>query len=478
MKKASVGAIVLAAGLGTRMKSAQAKVLHCLGGKPLIAYPLAALRRIGVDPIVVVVGYQAEQVQAACAPFAVRFARQEEQRGTGHAARMAASALRDFDGDLLVIYGDLPFLRPDTFRGLIRAHKRAKAVVSLLTETVENPSSFGRIVRDAKHRVVGIVEDKDCSAEQRQIREINVGVYCVNSRFLFDALKRLKTANVQGEYYLTDIIEIARRKKLPIAAAAATLGEGAQISSRSDLAALEKMQRERINAHWMGEGVTLEDPATIYIGPDVEIGQDTVIGPNVILRGSTRIGKSCRFDGGDFITDCEIGDGAHIKLSVVMNESEVGRDVMVGPFAQIRPGTKLGDRVCIGDFVETKKAIIGAGTKASHLAYLGDTEIGPGTNIGAGTITCNYDGFQKNKTIIGARVQVGSDSQLVAPVTIGDDAYIATGTTVRADVPAGALVFNVKRELVREGWVAARRARAGATKKEEATAPTVKADAR
>ena len=475
MKKASVGAIVLAAGLGTRMKSAQAKVLHRLGGKPLIAYPLAALRKIGVDPIVVVVGYQAEPVQAACAPFGVRFAVQEEQRGTGHAARMAAPALRGFDGDLLVIYGDLPFLRPDTFRALIRAHKRSQAVVSLLTETVDDPSSFGRIVRDAQRRVVGIVEEKDCSPEQRAIREINVGVYCVQSGFLFEALKKLKTANAQGEYYLTDIIESARRRKLPIAAAAATAGEGAQISSRRDLAALEQIQRERINAHWMAEGVTLEDPATTYIGPDVEIGQDTVIGPGVILRGRTRIGKGCGFDGNDFITDCEIGDGAHVKLSVVMSESEVGRDALVGPFANIRPGTKLGDRVCIGDFVETKKAILGAGTKASHLAYLGDTEIGAGTNIGAGTITCNYDGFNKNKTIIGARVQVGSDSQLVAPVTIGDDAYIATGTTVRADVPAGALVFNVKRELVREGWVAARRARAGRTAAEAGAKAEAKA---
>jgi len=440
------------------MKSAQAKVLHHLGGKPLIAYPLAALRRIGVDPVVVVVGYQADQVRAVCTPFGARFAVQREQRGTGHATRMAAAALRDFDGDLLLIYGDLPFLRPQTFRALIRAHQKAAAAVSVLTESVAEPTSFGRIVRDDKGRVCGIVEERDCSPEQRRIREINVGVYCASSRFLFDALKKLKTANAQGEYYLTDIIEIARRRGLPIAAAPATMGEGAQISSRADLAALEKIQRERINMQWMAAGVTLEDPASTYIGPDVQIGQDTIIGPGVILRGHTRIGKDCCLDGNSLITDCVVGDRVHVKLSVVMAESEVGSDTLVGPFAQIRPGTRLGRGVHIGNFVETKKAIIGAGTKANHLAYLGDTDIGENTNIGAGTITCNYDGFRKHKTTIGARVQVGSDSQLVAPVTIGDDAYIATGTTVRGDVPAGALIFNVKRDLTREGWVAAKRA--------------------
>lgn len=454
-----VGAVVLAAGLGTRMRSQRAKVLHHLGGKPLIAYPLAALRQIGVDPIVVVVGYQAEHVKEACAPFAAQFALQKEQRGTGHATRMAASALRDFDGDLLLIYGDLPFLRPQTFRGLIRAHQRAKAAVSLLTETVTDPTSFGRIVRDARGRVQGIVEDRDCTPEQREIHEINVGVYCADSRFLFDALKKLKTTNAQGEYYLTDIIEMARRRGLGIAAAPATLGEGAQISSRADLAALEAIQRQRINAHWMAEGVTLVDPSTTYIGPDVKIGQDTVIGPNVTLAGHTEVGRDCRFDGSAFIRDCRIAAGVHIRFGVVMNESTIGREALIGPFAQIRPDSELGERVHIGNFVETKKARVGAGTKANHLAYLGDAEIGTDTNIGAGTITCNYDGFRKHQTIIGARVQVGSDSQLVAPVRIGDDAYIATGTTVRDDVPPGALVFNVKRDLVRDGWVAARRAR-------------------
>jgi bifunctional UDP-N-acetylglucosamine pyrophosphorylase/glucosamine-1-phosphate N-acetyltransferase len=454
-----VGAIVLAAGLGTRMKSAQAKVLHRLGGRPLITYPLTALRSIGVDPIVVVVGYQADAVRAACTPFGVRFAVQTEQRGTGHATQMARSALRDFSGDLMVLYGDLPFLRPESFRRLIAAHQRGRAAVSLLTEALDDPSGFGRIVRNGQGRVIGIVEDRDCSPMQRAIREVNVGVYCVDADFLFRALERLKPTNAQGELYLTDIVAVAHAQNARIGDAPAAAGEGAQISSRADLAAREKTLRDEINSKWMAAGVTLEDPATTYIGPDVQIGRDTVIGPNVILRGKTRIGAESRIDGTALIIDSAVGDKAHIKLGVVMTEAWLDDQVQVGPFAQLRPGTRLGTRVHIGDFVETKNAVIGAGSKAMHHAYLGDAEIGTDANIGAGTITCNYDGFKKSRTVIGNRVQVGSDSQLVAPVTVGDDAYIATATTVRKDVRAGALVFNSKTEVQRSGWVAARRAR-------------------
>jgi bifunctional UDP-N-acetylglucosamine pyrophosphorylase/glucosamine-1-phosphate N-acetyltransferase len=454
-----VGAIVLAAGLGTRMNSSHAKVLHRLGGRPLIGYPLSALRAAGVDPIVVVVGYQADAVRAACAPYDARFALQTEQKGTGHAARAAQSVLGDFAGDLLLVNGDLPFLRSETFRGLIAAHRRAGAPVSLLTEHIDEPAGFGRIVRDASGQVVRIVEERDCTPDERAIREINVGVYCADARWLFRTLQRLEPTNAQAELYLTDIIALARADGARIGDAPATGGEGAQISNREDLAAREKTLRDTINRQWMAAGVTLEDPATAYIGPDVHIGRDTVIGPNVILRGTTRIGDACRIDGSALITDATIGSTVHVKFGVVITEAEVGDGAQVGPFAQLRPGTRLGARVHIGDFVETKNAVIGAGTKAMHLAYLGDAEIGQDANIGAGTITCNYDGFRKHRTVIGARVQVGSDSQLVAPVTIGDDAYLATGTTVRKDVPAGALVFNTKIERLRPGWVAARRAR-------------------
>jgi bifunctional UDP-N-acetylglucosamine pyrophosphorylase/glucosamine-1-phosphate N-acetyltransferase len=465
-----VGAIVLAAGLGTRMKSAQAKVLHRLGGRPLIAYPLAGLRSIGVDPIVVIVGHQADAVREACAPYNVRFAVQTQQKGTGHAAQMARAALRDFSGDLLLIYGDLPFLRAQSFRGLIAAHQRTRAAVSLLTEIVDDPSGFGRIARNGQGRVVGIVEDRDCSPVQRAIHEVNVGVYCVDADFLFHALERLKPTNAQGELYLTDIVGLAQAQNARIGDAPATAGEGAQISTRADLAAREKTLRDEINAKWMAAGVTLEDPATTYIDPDVQIGRDTVIGPNVILRGTTRIGQQCRFDGTAVITDATIADKVHVKFGVVMTEARLDDEVQVGPFAQLRPGTRLAKRVHIGDFVETKSAVIGAGTKAMHHAYLGDTEIGTDTNIGAGTITCNYDGFRKHRTVIGDRVQIGSDSQLVAPVTVGDDAYVATGTTVRNDVRAGALVFTSKTERQRPGWVAARRA-SEAKRQRRATPP-------
>ncbi|HVM98465.1 MAG TPA: bifunctional UDP-N-acetylglucosamine diphosphorylase/glucosamine-1-phosphate N-acetyltransferase GlmU [Candidatus Acidoferrales bacterium] len=456
-RKRAVGAVVLAGGLGTRMRSQTAKVLHALGGRPLISYPLAALRAAKVDPIVVIVGHQAHAVRDACAPYNVRTALQREQRGTGHAVAMARSALGDFHGDLLLVYGDLPFLRPETFRRLATEHQRAGAAVSLLTETVDNPSSFGRIARDPAGRVIGIVEERDCTAEQRKIREINVGVYCADSDFLFSALRRLKPNNVQGELYLTDIIAIARNDGARIAAAAATSGEGTQISDRRDLAACEQILRDKLVRHWMDAGVTFEDPAGAYIGPDVKIGRDTIIGPNAILRGATTIGRDCRIDGSCMIKDSKIGDRVHVRLGVVINEAEVAADVLIGPFAQLRPGTKLGAQVHIGNFVETKNALLKRGVKANHLAYLGDTEIGDATNIGAGTITCNYDGFVKARTVIGKRVQVGSDSQLIAPISIGDDVYIATGTTVRKDVAAGALVFNPKPQMERDGWTAVKR---------------------
>ncbi|MFI5364458.1 MAG: bifunctional UDP-N-acetylglucosamine diphosphorylase/glucosamine-1-phosphate N-acetyltransferase GlmU [Candidatus Binatia bacterium] len=462
---------MLAAGLGTRMKSARAKVLHHLGGKPLIAYPLAALRRVGVDPIVVVVGYQADAVRAACAPFDTRFAVQTEQKGTGDATRAAQAALRGFTGDLVLVYGDLPFLCPDTFQHLIAAHRRARATVSLLTERLDDPAGFGRIVRDADGQIARIVEDRDATDAQRGIREVNVGVYCADADFLFQALAQLRPANAQAELYLTDIVASARAHGARVADAQTAPGEAAQISSRLDLAAREKTLRDEINRKWMAEGVTLEDPATAYIGPDVTIGCDTVIGPNVTLRGRTRLGDGCRLDGSALITDAVVGDRAYIKFGVVMTEATLADDVQVGPFAQLRPGTTLGARVHIGNFVETKKAAVGAGAKAMHLAYLGDTEIGAATNIGAGTITCNYDGFRKQRTTIGARVQVGSDSTLVAPVTIGDDAYVATATTVRKDVPPGALVFNPRDQAQRLGWVAARRAREAAPAAAPPTAP-------
>ncbi len=454
--KRKLGAIVLAAGLGTRMRSSRAKVLHELGGKPMIAYPLAALRALEVDPIVVIVGHQEEEVRRACAPFGVQFARQVEQKGTGHAVRMAAPLLKGFEGDLLLVNGDLPFLADTSYRALVKAHVKARAAVSLLTARVARPFGFGRIVRE-DGRVVGIVEEKDASEAQRLIDEVNVGLYCADASFLFPALKRLQPNNAQGEYYLTDVIAMARQRGLPIASAEGHESEGAQVSTMADLADREAELRQRINRQWMLAGVTLIDPATTYIGPDVVIGADTVIGPNVILRGRTRIGRQCRLDGTALLTDTTVADGVHVKFGVVATEATIGAAAQIGPFAQLRPGTDLGENVHIGNFVETKQARLGRGTKANHLAYLGDAEIGSETNIGAGTITCNYDGFRKHRTVIGDRVQVGSDTTLVAPLRVGDDAYIATASTVRKDVAEGVLFFNVRRDMERPGWVESRR---------------------
>ena len=461
----------MAAGLGTRMRSRTAKVLHHVAGLPLIRYPLRALAAIGAQPLIIVIGHQAEEVIAACGGAGVGFAHQGEPRGTGHAVR-CADQLRRFDGDVLILPSDLPLLRVETLRALVAAHRGADAALSLLTATVADAHGYGRIVR-AGGRIVRVVEQRDAGPAEDAVREINVGVYCAAASFLFPALDRLTPDNAQGELYLTDIVAMAAADGRVIADAPVDESEVMQVSSRMDLAAVERALRLRLAHRWMAEGVTLEDPDTAYIGPDVVIGRDTIIGPNVMLRGRTHIGTDCRLDGSALIVDSTVGDHTHIRLGVVATEARIGDRCLVGPFAQLRPGTHLGSEVHIGDFVETKNAIIGAGTKANHLAYIGDAEIGRDANVGAGTITCNYDGFRKHRTIIGDRVQIGSDSQLIAPVTVGDDAYIATGTTVRDDVPAGALAYTTKEQRHRAGWVAARRKREGqAGSPPRANAPT------
>jgi bifunctional UDP-N-acetylglucosamine pyrophosphorylase/glucosamine-1-phosphate N-acetyltransferase len=458
----SPAAIVLAAGRSTRFRSSQSKLVHPLGGKPMIQWLLGAVREAGASPVVVVLGHGAEEVKAACGAGIV-FAYQKEQRGTGHAVLAAAPSLAGFSGDVLVLYADLPLLRVETLRRLIETHRRTGATLTVTTAVLANPHGWGRIVRDEDGRVMGIVEERDADAEIRGVREVNVGLYCMSAKFLFDALHEVKPDNAQGEIYLTDIVAVAVRRGASVADAPVDASEVGQINSRGELAEMEKSLRTRINQKWMDAGVTLEDPDTTYIGPHVKIGRDTALGPNVQLRGKTTLGEGCRVDGTALLNDATLGNNVHLRFGVVINESEIADNCQVGPFANLRPGTRLAPDVHIGDFVETKKALIGTRSKANHLAYLGDVEIGSDTNIGAGTITCNYDGFRKHRTKIGDRVQVGSDSQLVAPVTLADDVYVATGTTVRRDVPAGALVFNDKPERHREGWVAERRAREAAS---------------
>jgi len=435
----------------------------------MLAYPLAAVAALRPARVAVVVGHQAEAVRrvAEGAPGLpdLRAVVQPEQRGTGHAVACAADAFAGFAGDVLIVYGDVPRIRTATLRRLVEAHRAAGAALSLLTVCFADPTGYGRIVRAPDGDVTGIVEERDATPAQRAITEINPGFYCVDADILFRLLGRLEPKNAQGELYLTDLVHLTRAEgRRVLAVRVDDRTELAGVNTRAELAAMEAaLTRERVE-HWMAHGVTFEDPASAWVGPDVVIGADTVVGPNVILRGATRIGEGCRLDGTDHLVDTVVGNRVRIRFACDAEGAEIGDDAIVGPFARLRPGTVLGERVHIGNFVETKKAVVGAGTKANHLTYLGDCEIGPDTNVGAGTITCNYDGFAKHRTVVGARVQIGSDTQLVAPVTVGDDAYVGAGTTVTADVPDGALVVSRAPMRFVPGWTARRRARAAGAK--------------
>ncbi len=455
----NLGIIILAAGLGTRMKSGLPKVLHCIGGKPILSYPLKIARSLSPQKLAIVVGHGADAVRRVCADGGVSWVLQDKQLGTGDAARSAQEAFSGFSGNILILSGDAPLITRDCLERLMQCHDEQNATLTFVTARLEKPRGYGRILRDRGGAVTGIVEEKDASETEKKIAEINAGIYAVAADFLFSALARLGNANRQQEYYLTDIVAAAL-------AAGATVGtveakdarEIMGINTREELALMEKTLQERINRGWMAAGVTLKDPETIYIEDTVKIGKDTH------LLGDTIIGERCRIDGSAYLTNAKLADDVHLKFSVVMTDSQIEDGAIIGPFAHLRPGTRLGRGVHIGNFVETKEATIGAGTKANHLTYLGDVTIGRETNIGAGTITCNYDGFKKYRTKIGDRVQVGSDSTLVAPITLGDDVYVATATTIRRDVPAGALAYNQRNEKTKEGWTEEKRRSMGKNK--------------
>jgi bifunctional UDP-N-acetylglucosamine pyrophosphorylase / glucosamine-1-phosphate N-acetyltransferase len=453
-----IGVIILAAGQGTRMNSGMPKVLHKLGGRPLLSHVLETADRFEPQRIAIVVGHGADVVRNAYAARDLIWVTQEKQLGTGHAVQCARQAFADFSGDLLILSGDVPFVGEQTLRLMIARHREIGAAVTLLTAVLDQPKGYGRILRDSQGQVTATIEEKDATEEQRQIQEVNAGAYVADGEFLFCALEQIKNDNRQGEYYLPDIVGIGLCQGRRVAAVqVADPREMMGVNTREELARMEKGLRERINKRWMDAGVTLKDPDTTYIEDGVTIGRDTIIGPNTQLCGRTAIGERCRLDGSAYIVDTAIGDDVHLLFAVVLMSSQVDNGASIGPFAHLRPGTSLAQNVHIGNFVETKAAKIGVGTKANHLTYLGDCTIGRETNIGAGTITCNYDGFAKYKTEIGDRVQVGSDTTLVAPVTLGDDVYVATASTVRRDVPAGALVFNERQEQVREGWTEKKR---------------------
>ena len=461
-----IGVIVLAAGQGTRMKSDVPKVLHHLSGTPLFLHVLRAAQQLEPSRIAVIVGHRAAAVQQAYWADELCWVIQEKQLGTAHAVLCAEPTFHGFTGDILILSGDVPLIRGNTLKRLVDQHRGQQAAVTLLTAKLQDPKGYGRIVRDDKQQIARIVEEKDASDLQKQLREVNAGIYVVAARFLFPALSGVNNRNLQREYYLPDIVAIALREgrtvaNLQVDDAREMMG----INTREELARMEKSLQEEINRKWMAEGVTLKDPATTYIEEGASIGKDTVIGPNTHLCGRTAIGERCRIDGSAYLTDAHLGDEVHLRFSVVLTSCRVANGAIIGPFAHLRPGTELGRNVHIGNFVEAKEARVGDGTKANHLTYLGDVTIGRDSNIGAGTITCNYDGFQKYKSKIGDRVQVGSDSTLVAPISLGDDVYVATATTVRHDVPDGALVFNDRHERIREGWTEEKRIKMKGIKK-------------
>lgn len=451
-------AIVPAAGLGTRMRSARAKVLHELAGEPLIARPLHALAALGPSLIVVVVGHQAGEVEAAarrtCAEGRLAFASQERQRGTADAVRAGLARLAPgFHGDVLIAYGDMPALRSATLRKFLAAHRRLKAPLAFISARLDDPADYGRVVRGADGRVTAVVEARDAGPAERAIDEINTGVYLADADFLRSAIGEVRPDNAQGEYYLTDLIAIGRARGLPVEAwVSDRAAEFAGINSREELAQMEAEIRHSVNRRLMAAGVTLTDPATAYIGEQVEIGRDCVIGPNVQILGRSRIGEGVRIDGTAWLSEVVIGDRCHLELGVRAEDCRIGAECEIGPFANLRPGTELEGHNRIGNFVETKKARIGVGAKASHLAYLGDVVVGRESNIGCGVITVNYDGYDKHLTEIGERCMVGCDSQLVAPVKVGDDVYVASGTTIVRDVPDGALVFSHHPQRAKPGW--------------------------
>ncbi|PYR75644.1 MAG: bifunctional UDP-N-acetylglucosamine diphosphorylase/glucosamine-1-phosphate N-acetyltransferase GlmU [Acidobacteria bacterium] len=447
--------VVLAAGKGTRMKSLEPKVVHRALGVPLIEHVLRAADPLRPQTTVVILGHRAERVQEILGKrLGLLFALQEPQLGTAHALLQAEPHLRGCRGTVVLLYGDVPLLRPATLRTLVETHHARGALATVLTAHVDRPFGYGRIVRE-DGRIVAIVEEKDATPEQRAITEINSGIYAFELEPLFGALREIAPANAQGEYYLPDLVRIYRSRGLTVETV--VLDDAREIlgvNSRKELAELTAILKSNRADELMAAGVTIEDPASAWIGPDVTIGTDTILHPNVYLEGRTRIGRGCEVHSGVRIVDSAIDDGVVINNFCVIVESHVSSGARVGPFAHIRPQSDVGEQAHVGNFVELKKTALGPGSKANHLSYLGDATIGANVNVGAGTITCNYDGEKKNPTVIEDGAFIGSDSQLIAPVRVGRGAYVAAGSSITEDVPPGALAVARGKQVNKDGWVA------------------------
>jgi bifunctional UDP-N-acetylglucosamine pyrophosphorylase / glucosamine-1-phosphate N-acetyltransferase len=453
--------LILAAGLGTRMRSGRAKVLHKLGGRPLIAHVCSTARALvkGDRPVYVVVGHQSDEVEAAVVEElgegGAVFVTQTEQRGTGDAVMAARPALADADSTLLVLSGDVPLVRAETLGALVRQHRTHRghgAAATLLAVRLEDPTGYGRVVRDADGRFERIVEQKDASAEERELKEINAGIYCFETRKLFAALERVRPANAQGEYYLTDVPGILRSDGEDVSVFAhGDAREVSGINTRAELADFERLLRARtVRRLMLDSGVTVIDPAHTYVSSEAQIGRDTVLHPGVVVEGRTEIGEACELFPGVRVRDSRVGSGVTIKDHSVVVDSEIADNCSVGPFAHLRMQTQMEEGAVVGNFVEVKKSRLGRRVKSMHLTYLGDATVGDRTNVGAGTVTCNYDGRRKHPTVIEEDVKIGSDTMLVAPVRVGARSVTAAGSVVTEDVPADTLVAGVPAKVKKQ----------------------------
>ncbi len=462
-----LGIVIMAAGKGTRLKSKRAKVLHEIGGRPLLQHVIdAAAQVVAPRDILVVVGHQAEAVQSSLGPTGVRFILQSEQRGTGHALQCAESETRDY-AELIVLSGDVPLLRPETIVALRDFHLREQAAMTILTATPQDPYGYGRILRKkpGAPEVQAIIEQKALEPDQQNLREINSGIYAFRRETLYSNISRLRSDNAHKELYLTDMARIlSEAGERVVAVEAAEPVEVLGANTIAEMMDLDREMRWATARRLMENGVVIQRPDTVIIDTGVEVGADTVIEPFVQLLGRTRIGSDCRIRSYSVLEHATVGDQVEIRHSCVVAESQIDKGARIGPLAHVRPGCHIGEGAHVGNFVEAKQTRIGAGSKANHLSYLGDAEVGSGVNIGAGTITCNYDGVHKHRTLIGDRVFIGSDSALVAPVVIGEGAYVAAGSIITDNVPADALALGRARQVNKPGWAKNRRAQQEARK--------------
>src|ERR1700719_1897598 len=457
MKNNDLAVVILAAGKGTRLKSSIAKVLHRAGGRTLVEQVLRACAPLGAKKTIVVVGHQSEVVAATVEPLGATTVLQQPQHGTGHAMQVARRAIGN-SKIVLVLPGDAPLVRPETLKALLASHRSANAATTVLSAVVADPRVYGRILRKSDTAISAIVEESQLSGEQAEINEINSAIYCFTLEKLWPALAQVKPNNKHRELYLTDAVAVlASKGEVVLAQVAADSREVLGCNTRADLAEVDRIFRDWKRLALMDSGVTIQLPETVLIDPEVIAGEDTVLEPGVQLLGKTKIGARCLIRTGSVLTDAVLGDDVIIEPHCVIAKSRLDERVTVGPFARLRPDNHLKAGVHIGNFVELKKTIVGEGTKAGHLTYLGDEKIGAKSNIGAGTITCNYDGFHKYPTTIGNRVFIGSDSALVAPVRVGDGAYVAAGSTITDNVPAEALAIARGRQVNKPGWAAKKR---------------------